>query len=70
MQISHVWSSFSLVVVRDYGGYLHNRNFNGFHHLLNCSDGDLYVKELRTAIAAVHGAERAMDDLDIRVCFY
>lgn len=55
------------VFVRDYGGYLHNRDFNRFHHLLNCSDGDRYVTELRTAIAAVQGAQRAMDDLDIRV---
>lgn len=59
------------VFVRDYGGYLHKDDFNRFHHLLNCShdtsNGDRYVKELRTAIAANHDAQLTMDDLDIRM---
>ena len=57
--------------IRDYGGYLHEKSFNQFHSLLNCShaapNGDRYMKELRSVTVAIHSAKNSMIDLDKRV---
>merc|ERR1719193_2424134 len=60
--------------LRDYGGYVHEKNLNRFHFLLNCShstpNGGRYMKELQAVTAAIHGAKTAMHDLEQRASLF